>query len=369
MQRRRTFALLAGTAAMLALALPAAHAATRNDQRHNAAGPGVRKVAAGRWHVSPHGSIQAAVDAADPGDTIFLASGIYHQSVAIQKNGITLRGAGPRLTVLVPPKDLSGLCKKYTGGSGVCVLGHFDKNFNLERRTKDVSIIGIGLNHWPASGAFGIGTADLRYQNLVALHDGEYGLASFNSKGTVMKGNVSRGAAEAGLYLGDSPRANGLIANNRVLGSTFGIFIRHDHLVQVTRNVGTRSCEGIFVFDDGSPDGVGHITVRYNVMNANNRFCPGHPPIRGGGIALVGATHSLVAWNVTRNNQGHRIISGGITLITAKKVTGGKDVMFNTVAHNTAFGNVPADIVYDGSGAGNLFVANSCGTSLGGSFC
>jgi hypothetical protein len=364
MQIRRTCVLLTGFMAIVALALPAAHAST-----HDAGADGVRKVAAERWRVGPHGSIQAAVDASHPGDTIVLASGTYHQSVAIQKNGITLRGAGPRLTVLVPPKDLSGPCKKYTGGSGVCVLGQFDKNFNLVRRTKDVSIVGIGVNHWPASGAFGLGTTGLRYQNLVALHDGEYGLASFDSKATVMKGNVSRGAEEAGLYLGDSPRANGVIANNRVLGSSFGIFIRHDHLVQVTRNVGTRNCEGILVFDDGSPEGVGHITVRYNVMNANNRFCPGNPPLRGGGIALIGATHSLVAWNVTRNNEGHRIISGGITLISAKQVTGGKDVMFNTVAHNTAFGNVPADIVYDGSGAGNQFVDNSCGTSLGGSFC
>ena len=46
--------------------------------------------------IGPSESIQAAVDAASPGDTILLEPGVYHQSVQIRTDGITLRGSGGR---------------------------------------------------------------------------------------------------------------------------------------------------------------------------------------------------------------------------------------------------------------------------------
>src|SRR5215218_9400866 len=46
--------------------------------------------------------IQAAVDAAEPGDTIRIPSGTYHQNVTITTDDITLRGRGD--VVLRPPE-------------------------------------------------------------------------------------------------------------------------------------------------------------------------------------------------------------------------------------------------------------------------
>ena len=45
-------------------------------------------------HVHPGQSIQAAINAADPGDTIQVAAGVYHQNLTITTNNITLWGAG-----------------------------------------------------------------------------------------------------------------------------------------------------------------------------------------------------------------------------------------------------------------------------------
>src|SRR5581483_7665750 len=42
--------------------------------------------------VQPGGKIQAAVDAAHPGDTIIVSQGIYNEAVIIKQNNITLRG-------------------------------------------------------------------------------------------------------------------------------------------------------------------------------------------------------------------------------------------------------------------------------------
>ena len=53
--------------------------------------------------VHPGQSIQAAVNAAEPGDTIVVKAGIYYQSVRIATDGITLRAHGQ--VTLKPSKD------------------------------------------------------------------------------------------------------------------------------------------------------------------------------------------------------------------------------------------------------------------------
>jgi hypothetical protein len=48
------------------------------------------------WHVpDDYPTIQAAVDAADEGDTILVAPGVYSEHVVVSKSGLKLRGAGP----------------------------------------------------------------------------------------------------------------------------------------------------------------------------------------------------------------------------------------------------------------------------------
>src|SRR5947208_736400 len=75
--------------------------------------------------VGPGQSIQAAINAARPGDTVFVRPGVYHQSVQIRTNGITLRGSGAFHggTVLVPPKHIpKTMCNAGFGPTGVCIL-------------------------------------------------------------------------------------------------------------------------------------------------------------------------------------------------------------------------------------------------------
>jgi hypothetical protein len=84
---------------------------------------------------------------------------------------------------------------------------------------------------------------------------------------------------------------------------------------------------------------------------------------------LVGATHTLVAWNhVNENNHGGTLGSGGIVLRSAVPF-GGSDIVSDTVRGNRAHQNAPADILWDGSGHGNLFVENECGTSMPNQLC
>jgi nitrous oxidase accessory protein NosD len=358
--------LVLAVATALAFATPS-QAAVRNKDGVRHVAPGVVRTSPTRLKVVAGGSIQAAVDAAAPGTTVRIAPGVYHQHVVITTNGITLRGTGPYLTRLVPPKTLSGPCK----GNGICVLGKMDAQGRLLHRTRGVHITDLGINRWPGIGVFAFGTRNLRLSHNVAIGNGEYGLARFDSVGGVMADNVARGSGEAGLYLGDSPNAHASIVDNKVFGNNLGIFIRHSHFVHVVHNVMRHNCQGLLVLDDGQPEGAGDVTVRYNVAVRNNASCGADegPPIKGGGILLLGATDSLVAWNVVRKNRGGRINSGGIVLLSAKQLDGGSNPKNNVVRRNLVIGNQPKDIRWDGTGSGNVFRNNACGTSKPNGLC
>src|ERR1700687_5286229 len=85
--------VIAAWVAGLALALSSGTAASAWASRTIVVGPGQ--------------SIQAAINEASPGDTVLVEPGVYHQSVQIRTDGITLRGSGAFRggTVLVPPKS------------------------------------------------------------------------------------------------------------------------------------------------------------------------------------------------------------------------------------------------------------------------
>ena len=329
------------------------------------------------WRVAQGESIQDAVDAARPGDTILLRPGVYRQSVLIRKNGITLAGSGDGANgsiVRAPGTLPKGMCTKFTGGSGVCVLA---KDFDpatgaITTRVSNVTVRGIRFEDWPSMGIFAYGARNVGMVGNTSIDAEEYGFARFDSTGGVIANNSATGSEEAGIYVGDSLNANAQITHNDVYGNGFGIFIRHAHNVFVRLNDGWDNCQGILALDDGQPEGLGGLQIRYNVMRTNNLKCPPSdeaPPLKGGGIALIGATDSEVSWNTVRGNHGQKILSGGIVLISATGITGGVDPSNNLIEDNTLRDNSPADIIWDGTGSGNTFSANNCDTSVPGGLC
>src|SRR5262245_16694821 len=70
--------------------------------------------------VQPGDSIQAAVDAASPGDTVMVKAGTYRESVKIQTDGLTLRAEG---TVTINPLEYgNGQCYLPGHVAGFCVV-------------------------------------------------------------------------------------------------------------------------------------------------------------------------------------------------------------------------------------------------------
>lgn len=327
--------------------------------------------------VGPGQSIQAAVNHARPGDTVLVKPGVYHQSVQIRTDHITLRGSGDFAggTVLKPPASPpKTLCNQGFGLTGVCVLAKrvIPKTGEVITPVNNVTVTSMIITGFVASGVFGYGTDGLRVTRVMAIDDGEYGISRFESTGTVFANDVAIGNDEAGFYVGDSPFANTVVRDSLAVGNELGIFIRHARHVTVTGNHIRGNCQGIVVLDDGEPGGAGNTTIKDNSVNRNNKLCPASEDVsalQGGGILLLGATHTQVVSNSVAGNSGKQFNSGGIVVLSAKPRGGGSDPNFDTVAGNTAYRDHPADLMWDGTGTGVSFTGNHCAVSHPSGLC
>ena len=328
--------------------------------------------------VWPGQSIQAAVNRASPGDTVLIKPGVYHQSVQIRTDGITLRGSGDFSggTVLVPPKAFpKTLCNEGFGPTGVCIVA---KSLNPKtgvvfRSVRDDTVTGMLVTGFPGNGVFGYGTDGLTVTRVTAINDGGYGISRFVSTRTLFADDVAIGNQEAGFYVGDSPDADTVVRDDQAYGNQFGIFIRHAREVQVTGNRVSGNCQGILVLDDGQRGGAGNVDIVSNSVFRNNKLCPKNDdtPVatQGGGILLLGATFSRVAHNFVTGNSGSQFNSGGIVVLSAKAISHGSNPNFDTIAFNFAFRNHPADLRWDGTGIGVRFTGNACRTSVPHGLC
>jgi hypothetical protein len=314
--------------------------------------------------VHPGESIQAAVDAAEPGDTIVVQKGIYNETVVIDKDGISLRGGK---AVLEPPSEpTEGPCE----GAGLCVLGDVDfQTGEVSEYVEDVSISGFTVRDFSVYGIVGIGARDARFVKNRSFDNGEYGITSFFSTGTKVISNVTSGAEDAAIYVGDSPHANTWIANNDTYDSASGILVRnalHGHIIA---NKAHNNCIGIIFIAD-APGPAGEFEVDGNRVQHNNRACPvtaETPRLSGVGIGLLGARSVKIRGNLVLKNvpSGPPALSGGVVLVRGIEGTAPKN---NSVVGNVILRNHP-DIFWDRSGSGNRFVGNLCNTSVPSSLC
>ena len=316
--------------------------------------------------VRPGESIQAAVDAAEPGQTITVLAGTYRENVVITTDGITLRGRGARL---VPPAaPAPNACSGPDPAAvGICVLGqlNFDTGEVL-RPVEDVTISGFRLRDFPDAGVPALGAKDATFAHNVALDDDEYGITAFVSSGTRMLFNRASGAEEAGFYIGDSPQADATLVGNVATDSRFGILWRNAEGGTAVHNLVRGNCVGIMVLSgiEGLPGSAGGLSMRANVIRANTRPCEASeegPALSGVGIAIAGAHDNRVIGNLILGNvpPGETAFSGGVAVV--------RDFLGAAPTNNLIKGNVvlhnDPDLFWDGSGSGNRFRHNRCRTS------
>jgi nitrous oxidase accessory protein NosD len=324
--------------------------------------------------VRPGESIQAAIDAARPGDTILVKPGTYAEALVVQTDNLALKGSPG--TVLTMPASSDNICTQLAEGTviGICVLGEIDfDTFQVIDPVERPRISGFTIRGFSDSGIIAFGTEDLRATRNRAEDNAGYGIFALLSTRPVLAYNKTTGNGDAGLYVGSNQDADAKVFGNTSWDNALGIFLRDVSHGTATGNTVFGNCTGILLLAN-APGPVTDWKVRHNVVRANNKAgCGEEDPPSGIGIWLVGASDNEVSKNLVLGNRGGQApLGGGIVLVTAEpEEPGGEPVApsGNTIRKNVAFRNQPFDIFWDGTGTGNRFVDNRCATSQPGGLC
>jgi parallel beta-helix repeat protein len=345
-----------------------------------AAGVVTGRSSQGVLHVRPGESIQAAIDRAQPGDTIVIAAGVYRENLTVTTDGLTLRGAGARLTgtVLQPAATPNpSVCTEFGEVNGICITGRFKKGTDiLGKPVQRVTVSGVLVRGFSRMGILVYNALDTAVTDDRVSHNHRYGLAGFSLAGIRIVDNVADANGQGGLHVGDATNAQALVSRNTVYANHgsggIGIYVRAASNGRVSENRVEGNCAGIVLANSTRKPMKGW-DVRRNTVHANTLACSaveGGPPISGLGIALLGTDHVRLHDNVVTANRPHEKtpLVGGI-LLASSRAFGGLDPSANLLRGNRVTGNQPADVIYDRSAEGNTFVHNTCRTSIPASLC
>lgn len=333
--------------------------------------------------VRPGQSIQAALNAAVPGDTVYVEPGVYHENLEITSNDITLIG---NHAVLEPPATpASRRCSTALGLTqdpfGLCVTGTLQNGLppTVLQPVENVTIEGMTIGQFPSTGIVTLGADHVTIENSSATGGSQYGiLLSQTSHATTVSDFVT-GGAEAGIYVGDSPGSHDVVARNNVTDSgVFGIFVRDASDGVVAENRVTDNCVGIGLTpDQPGQDTVSNWLISRNEVDRNGENCPspsyGGPPFSGLGILLAGTENVVTTGNIVDDNAPAPGVTplwdGGIALVPGAPFGGPADPQNTVIAGNSMHGNQADDLNIVDAGTGGVFVGNHCQTSSPSGLC
>jgi parallel beta-helix repeat protein len=302
-------------------------------------------------------TIQAAIDGAQPGDTIEVEPGTYRESVLVDIDGITLRG-------LVQDGRRAVLEGDGERTDAVIASGH---KFTVE---------GFAVRNYTSNGITVHGATGVVFRDLQVEKTGLYGVYPVECKDVLVERVLVTGARDAAIYVGQSRDI--VVRDNEVRGNVTGIEIENSVNALVEGNHAHDNTGGILVFLlPNNPSKVGSDTrVLRNRVVGNNHANFGDPgsivsqvPV-GTGIFIMAADRTEVAENEIQANDSFGIAVVSLAQAMPKGTTfdvgpvpEGSFVHDNRLGGNgknpaasvKAVGGAGLDILWDGSGADNVF--------------
>jgi parallel beta-helix repeat protein len=302
-------------------------------------------------------TIQSAVDQAQPGDTIEVPYGVYHERVVVDISDITLLGI-PNEQGEWPILDGEGELSEGVISSG--------NNFTIGN---------FHIRNYNDNGVLVEGATGVHFHDIFAENVGTYGVYPVQSTDVLVERVEVTGVDDAGIYAGQCE--NVVVRDSIVYGNVIGIELENTVNGEVYNNHVYNNTTGIFVvvLPNLTSKVSLNTTVYDNRANDNNldNFAPEGatagflPP--GIGILLLGADNSEVYNNTV---SGNKTVGIGVYSLETTGVFDNVDVgptPENNYLHDNTFENngydpddfvadlgIPTgDILWDVSGGGNTF--------------
>ncbi len=283
-------------------------------------------------------SIQAAVDAASPGDTILVLPGTYTGTpgadsvVDVQTSGITIRGNKNAVI------DATGFEYGIMVGQDVPITQDGCPPITVT----DFHLRGLTIQNAEHTGVHMIGVDGFSLNRGRYLDNFEYGPFPICSRNGEIRGNHVSGSNDAAIYVGDDQNVD--VLDNFVTDSVAGIEIENSLDSIVRGNVLTGNTGGILAFVlPGLPQPfTDTVLIEDNEVTDNNRANTGSGAVGGvpvgSGILVLGADNVTVRGNdVTGNDTFGIAIIGNANFFFDPRIEPFVDDL--VVEDNTFLGN------------------------------
>jgi parallel beta-helix repeat protein len=207
-------------------------------------------------------SIQAAVDAAKPGDTIFVPPGTYQETIRVLKDNITI--VGPESAII----DARGYANGIHVGADIFAPG--PNPVCPAVAVRNFTVIGLTVRNADQNGIFLSGVDGYTIARGKYMDNGEYGTYPSCSNNGQILFNYAKGGADTCLYVGNDVEVS--LTGNEARGCTVGIQIVNSSDVVVRGNVVRGNAAGILaIVDPFNPrTETSGVLIEKNVILKNN---------------------------------------------------------------------------------------------------
>ena len=284
-------------------------------------------------------TIQAAVDAAIPGDLVLVDKGVYQEEVTVTTPSLVIRGVD-RNEVVVDGE--------FVRGNGIVVLAD------------QVAVENMTARNALLNGFFWSGVTGFRGSYLTAYNNGDYGIYAFGSQDGLLEDSYASGSPDSGFYIGECFPCNAVIRN--VIAERNGLGLSATNAggnFYVVSSVWRYNRAGLVPASldiELNPPQRSTVFAANLVYSNNNRNAPAitlNLLAFGNGILLAGSVDDTVERNVVYDHEGNGIATAPIqdrNYYAAKR---------NVIRDNLVLASGRADLVNAGPGAtGNCFAGN-----------